>query len=82
MHVSSYFIATVILASTLAAQDADPGRVVFEGRCARCHGADGNGGELGPAIRGRLAARNDQQLATLTEPGRGCPSQISDAGEP
>ena len=46
MHVSSYFIATVILASTLAAQDADPGRVVFEGRCARCHGAAGNGGEL------------------------------------
>ena len=37
---------TLIFVSTLPAQDADPGRVVFEGRCARCHGADGNGGEL------------------------------------
>jgi len=54
MRFSTYFFATVLLSTTLAAQDADPGRVVFEGRCARCHGADGNGGELGPAIRGRL----------------------------
>jgi len=48
----------------LAAQSAEPGRLVFENRCARCHGADGRGGELGPAIIGRLAARDDQQLAT------------------
>src|SRR5665811_1014686 len=38
---------------------------------------------LGPAIRGRLAARNDQQLATLIRaglPGQGMPpSQVSDA---
>src|SRR5580765_1508059 len=83
MRVSIYFLATVILASTLAAQDADPGRVVFEGRCARCHGADGNGGELGPAIRGRLAAHTNEQLVTLIRnglPGQGMPSsQISDA---
>jgi len=49
----------------LPAQDADPGRLVFEGRCARCHGADGNGGELGPAIRGRLAVQ-DIDTAALT----------------
>ena len=57
--------------------------MVFEGRCARCHGADGNGGELGPAIRDRLAARNDEQLVTLIRsglPGQGMPpSQIGDA---
>jgi alcohol dehydrogenase (cytochrome c) len=53
----------------LAAQSADQGRLVFENRCARCHGADGRGGELGPAIVGRLAARNDEQLATLVREG-------------
>ena len=83
MRVSSYCFAILLLTFTLSAQDADPGRIVFEGRCARCHGADGNGGELGPAIRGRLAARNDQQLVTLIRaglPGQGMPpSQISDA---
>src|ERR1035437_6818969 len=83
MHVSAFLFTALLAAATLPAQDADPGRVVFEGRCARCHGADGNGGELGPAIRGRLAARNDQQLATLIRaglPGQGMPpSQVSDA---
>ena len=53
----------------LLAQDADPGRSLFENRCARCHGADGNGGELGPAITRRLASRNDQQLADLIHQG-------------
>ena len=65
----------------LLAQDADPGRSLFENRCARCHGADGNGGELGPAITRRLASRNDQQLADLIHqgiPSRGMPpSQFS-----
>src|SRR6516165_7473898 len=74
---------TLIFVSTLPAQDADPGRVVFEGRCARCQGADGNGGELGPAIRGRLASKNNEQLTTLIRkglPGQGMPpSDISDA---
>ena len=35
--------------SELLAQNL-PGRKTFEGRCARCHGADGNGGEMGPPI--------------------------------
>ena len=34
-------LAAVIAASALAAQDMNPGRAVFESRCARCHGADG-----------------------------------------
>src|SRR5207302_7034513 len=60
----------------LAAQDPDPGRAVFETRCARCHGSDGNGGELGPAIRNRLAARTDEQLSNVILkglPGHGMP---------
>src|SRR5450631_365594 len=83
MRVSTILFTAFLLTSTLLAQDADPGRVVFEGRCARCHGADGNGGELGPAIRGRLAARTNEQLVTLIRsglPGQGMPPiQVSDA---
>jgi alcohol dehydrogenase (cytochrome c) len=52
----------------MQAQD-NPGKVVFETRCAQCHGSDGNGGERGPAIRGRLAERTDQQLVTLIRQG-------------
>src|ERR1035441_9349324 len=44
MRVSTFLSAALLLTLNLAAQDADPGRLVFEGRCARCHGADGNGG--------------------------------------
>ena len=68
----------------LLGQDAGPGRRLFENRCARCHGADGNGGELGPAITGRLAARNDQQLADLIHQGlptRGMPPSQFSAGD-
>jgi alcohol dehydrogenase (cytochrome c) len=71
-----------IFASILSAQDAQPGRVAFESSCARCHGADGNGGEMGPAIPERLAAKDDQQLITLIHDGlptRGMPpSSIKD----
>src|SRR5438105_8174548 len=71
------FLLMIILG--LAAQNVqqvDPGRLAFEARCARCHGADGNGGEIGPAIVLRLAAYDDQQLAGLIRnglPARGMP---------
>ncbi len=74
-------VCCILFPLALLAQDADPGRSLFENRCARCHGADGNGGELGPAITRRLASRNDQQLADLIHqgiPSRGMPpSQFS-----
>ena len=80
---SVVFSALALAAPSLFAQDVDPGRVVFEGRCARCHGGDGLGGEFGPAIRNRLAARNDQQLAVLIRtglPNQGMPpTGLSDA---
>ena len=82
MRFSFYFL--LACSGIVSAQDADPGRLVFEGRCARCHGADGNGGELGPAIRNRLAARNDQQLATLIRgglPAQGMPPSDVSAAE-
>jgi alcohol dehydrogenase (cytochrome c) len=54
----------------------DPGRKAYETFCARCHGADGNGGDMGPPIGLRLATRDDQQLAALIRggvPARGMP---------
>src|SRR5581483_2425395 len=45
-------------------------RSVFETRCGRCHGADGNGGEMGPSLPARLVRLDDKQLATLIRDGR------------
>jgi alcohol dehydrogenase (cytochrome c) len=69
----------LMIALGLATQDAqgvDPGRQAFEAHCARCHGADGNGGDIGPPIVLRLRAHNDAQLASLIRnglPARGMP---------
>src|SRR2546423_14338931 len=77
-----FFVVTLLAATSLLAQDVDQGRKAFESRCARCHGADANGGEMGPRITGRLSARDDRQLATLIREGlptRGMPpSQVAD----
>src|SRR5437667_2541035 len=69
----------LMIISGLAAQDiesVDVGRQAFESRCARCHGADGNGGDIGPPIGLRLQAYNDQELGSLIRnglPGRSMP---------
>jgi alcohol dehydrogenase (cytochrome c) len=58
-------------------QDSAAGRTLFENRCASCHGADGNGGEFGPAIVARVSARNDIELAEFLRagiPNRGMPA--------
>jgi alcohol dehydrogenase (cytochrome c) len=59
----------VLTAATLLAQSREPGQVAFENRCGKCHGSDGNGGELGPRITFRLTTRTDGQLATLIRAG-------------
>lgn len=68
---------STLLAVSLCAQTPDAGRRVFESQCARCHGPQGGGGELGPAIAGTVAARSDQELSTIItsgRPGRGMPA--------
>jgi alcohol dehydrogenase (cytochrome c) len=65
----TFFFTAILFTSGLIAQDADPGKATFETRCSQCHGSDGNGGERGPAIRRRLAGRDDQQLAALIRGG-------------
>src|SRR6266849_6619609 len=63
-------IAIGLLAtSTVAAQTPDQGRQLYLGRCAGCHGTNGNGGELGPDISLRVPARTDEELATLLHQG-------------
>ena len=60
----------VLVGCTHALPDPDsPGARLYQARCATCHGGDGNGAEMGPPIRGRLAARNDQQLTALIKVG-------------
>jgi len=51
------------------AQSPDSGRQTFVTRCAGCHGTDGNGGELGPAIASRLPSRTNEDLTALFKQG-------------
>jgi len=60
----------LVTSTSLFAQAVDPGRRAFETRCARCHGADGRGGEMGPAIAERLTPLDDQQLMKLIREGQ------------
>ncbi len=81
MRYSLLLLGGVLGATLLRAQDTAPGRLVFESRCARCHGGDGSGGDMGPPIRNRLAARTDEQLAKLIHEGNGAmpPIPVVDA---
>ena len=61
----------------LQAPAPNVGRAAFERTCARCHGADGQGGEMGPGITTRIPLRTDQELTTLVRdglPARGMPA--------
>ncbi|MDQ1472972.1 MAG: hypothetical protein QOJ99_4452 [Bryobacterales bacterium] len=62
--------ALLAVAFAAWAQDVVPdGRKTFENRCSGCHGSDGNGGELGPPIAGRVKALTDSSIATTVREG-------------
>src|SRR6476620_12477084 len=68
-------LAALVILFLFAAGGADArsqeaGRDQYTSLCARCHGGDGNGGELGPAIVNGIAARTDADLTTLLRDGR------------
>lgn len=68
------FAQTVALTQTAAA-----GKNQFESHCVGCHGTGGNGGELGPAIAGRVPNFTDAELATLIHtglPNSGMPANL------
>lgn len=73
----SLILVLIAGVSLAAAQDVDPGRLVFESHCARCHGADGSGGDMGPDIRARLAMNTNEQLARLFKEGYGAMPPIA-----
>src|ERR1035438_4406098 len=74
----SFAAFIVLTGSALTAQmvpDAE-GRLTFEKNCAKCHGADGNGGDMGPAITSRLLSLNNTELSSIINKGipeRGMP---------
>src|SRR3954470_14174370 len=77
MRISIPFFCLVFAASIAAAQSPDAGQQIFVSRCAGCHGSNGNGGELGPAITARVPARTDEELTALLQqglPAAGMPS--------
>jgi alcohol dehydrogenase (cytochrome c) len=72
-------LALIASRSDAFAQNVDAGRKAFESRCARCHGADGNGGEMGPPIAQRLPPLDDQALSKLIHegiPAKGMPPNV------
>ena len=60
---------TLALSPVTWAQDTiAEGRKTFETRCSVCHGADGNGGEMGPGIARKVRDLTDAQIrSTVTE---------------
>jgi len=50
-------------------QSVSEGQKTFENNCSGCHGADGNGGELGPSIAMRVPAISDAQLRSTVLQG-------------
>ena len=77
--ITAALALSLISAPTVLAQTVDPGRKEFESRCARCHGGDGNGGEMGPSIAMRLPTFDDKQLAHLIVGGipvKGMPPNV------
>ena len=53
------------------------GRATFQSQCSSCHGTDGNGGEHGPSILGRLQTSSDADLTAFLAtgaPARGMPA--------
>jgi alcohol dehydrogenase (cytochrome c) len=62
-------LAALVLTTIAVAQTPDSARKEFESHCASCHGGDGNGGELGPAIVERVSHRSDAELTALIRGG-------------
>ena len=70
MRIAFVVLAFTLLVSLPSAQTPDSGQTTFVNRCAGCHGTDGNGGELGPAIATRVPTLSDQDLANLLREGK------------
>src|SRR5690242_11908146 len=56
-------------AAAQGAPAAEAGKQQFAQVCARCHGADGRGGEFAPDITARIGPKSDEELSTLIKNG-------------
>ena len=77
MRVLLVSCGVVLATSSALLQPQDRGRAVYDASCARCHGADGLGGQSGPGIVARLPLRADDDLAAIVRgglPDRGMPA--------
>jgi len=78
----AWLIVIASAAPILTAQTPNPGKQVFDTRCAMCHGEDANGGEFAPGIVTRIAARTDSEIGAVVRnglPNRGMPEvKLSD----
>jgi alcohol dehydrogenase (cytochrome c) len=69
MRTAAALVGVLLATSSAPARADSPGRRQFESSCARCHGGDGNGGELGPGISARIAPHTDEELAAIVRDG-------------
>jgi len=73
-----YLLAPLCAAFAQAPPQAPPpGQKQYDNNCSVCHGGDGNGGELAPAIAFRIRDKSDTELAELIRtgiPARGMPA--------
>ena len=80
MNLKTLAILILIVGTSADAKaqgNSAEGRKAFESRCSICHGADGNGGEMGPPITRRLQSMDDAQVKTTILsglPDRGMPA--------
>ena len=54
-------------ATPLESASVGRGRTVFAARCATCHGAAGEGGQIGPPLRNELRRRTPAYVAEAIE---------------
>src|ERR1043166_3802378 len=77
-HLSGIELLLVAVTGSAAwGQAPAAGKQIFDTRCARCHGPEGGGGELGPSIVRGIASRSNQDLSaflTTGSPSRGMPA--------
>jgi mono/diheme cytochrome c family protein len=58
--------ATAVVGATatpLESASAGRGRAIYAARCATCHGASGEGGQIGPSLRGERLRRTPHFVA-------------------
>ncbi len=71
------FLLVWLLKPGIAGAQTPDGTKTFQSQCSGCHGTDGNGGEHGPSILGRLRSASDQELNDFLKvgaPARGMPA--------